>query len=293
MEIPNSVTTIDDWAFKDCRGLSAVLISTAVTLIVEWAFYGCSGLTAVEIPSSVTSIGERAFSGCSSLESITVQGGNTSYDSRKNCNALIETATNTLLCGCKNTTIPNTVTSIGVSAFYNCSGLTATDIPKSVTTIAHSAFSGCSILSSLDIPTSVTSIGERAFSGCIDLMTVTSLSVQPPELSEQYDTFYGVPSECVLYVPSNSKDSYKKANGWKRFTDIRELPAGVEGVVADATNVRGENGVIRIEGAEGAMVEVYNAAGVCVFSGVASEIPVAQRGIYVVKVAGRATKIAL
>ena len=97
----------------------------------------------------------------------------------------------------------------------------------------------------------------------------------------------------MLYVPLNSKDSYKKAYGWNRFTDIRELPAGVEGVVADAAKVRGENGVIRIEGAEDAKVEVYNAAGVCIFSGVASEIPVPQRGLYVVKVAGRATKLAL
>ena len=96
----------------------------------------------------------------------------------------------------------------------------------------------------------------------------------------------------MLYVPAGSIEAYRVAEGWSRFIN-KALPAGVEGVDADAVTVRGENGVIRIEGAEGAAVEVYNAAGVCIYSGVAAEVPVPQRGIYVVKVAGRATKLAL
>ena len=94
-------------------------------------------------------------------------------------------------------------------------------------------------------------------------------------------------------MPAGSVEAYRVAEGWSRFTNIKSLPAGVEGVDADAVTVRVENGVIRIDGAEGAAVEVYNAAGVCVYSGTAAEVPVPQRGIYVVKVAGRATKLAL
>ena len=90
-----------------------------------------------------------------------VENGNTKYDSRNNCNAIIETATNTLISGCKNTIIPNSVTSIGSHAFYRCTGLTSVTIPNSVTTIGNYAFYGCTGLTSVTIPNSVTSIGRK------------------------------------------------------------------------------------------------------------------------------------
>ena len=95
------------------------------------------------IGNDVTSIGYDAFEGCSGLTSIVVQEGNTKYDSRNGCNAIIETSTNTLIAGCRNTVIPESVTSIGKNAFYGCSGLTSVTIPNSVTSIGKSAFSDC------------------------------------------------------------------------------------------------------------------------------------------------------
>ena len=138
-----------------------------VTSIDIYAFINCSGLTSITIPNSVTSIGDGAFSNCRGLTSIAVASGNTKFDSRNNCNAIIETATNTLITGCQNTIIPEGVISIGSYAFDGCSGLTPITIPSSVTSIGDFAFSGCSGLTSITIPNSVTSIGRGAFKGCI------------------------------------------------------------------------------------------------------------------------------
>ena len=557
IEIPNSVTSIGNEAFYGCSGLTTVSIGNSVTSIGGGAFDGCSGLTAVEIPNSVTSIGNYAFTGCSGLNTIKVQSGNQTYDSRDNCNAIIETATNTLLTGCKSTVIPNSVTSIGNHAFYGCSGLTAVEIPNSVTSIGYYAFRGCSGLTAVEIPNSVTSIGYYAFRGCSGLTavsignSVTSIgsgafedcsgltAVEIPNSvtsignyafsgcknlemvfynaknctggshyvfysykvitfvigaeveqigdcvlkTEYYNDTKKIVSHattppviasnnfhttsCPLYVPKDSYAKYWTADVWTEFSDMRQIEnpvtkielnkgamnlatnstvqltatitpdnatlkdiywssdaptvalvdqsgnveglksgmatitamaidgsgvkatcrisvgeifaenlslnpseltlainqsakimpvitpenvsnktvewsssntnvapyrtnsdgtisvlgaadgvatitcrttdgsnitatcvvtvgtGAVDGIEADAVTVRGENGVIHIEGAEDAKVEVYNAAGVCIYCGTATEIPVPQRGIYVVKVAGRATKIAL
>ena len=204
--IPNSVSYIGEAAFGGCSGLTSVTVDknngtydsrdncnaiietstnklivgcknttipNSVTSIGDWAFASCSGLTSVTIPNSVTSIGGYAFSGCSGLTSVTVDKNNGTYDSRNNCNAIIETSTNKLIVGCNNTIIPNSITSIGDGAFAYCSGLTSVTIPNSVTSIGEFAFSHCSGLTSVAITNSVTSIGEYAFSGCSGLTSVT------------------------------------------------------------------------------------------------------------------------
>ncbi len=152
VEIKSGVTSIGNWAFTDCRGLTKITIPSSVTSIGNDAFGGCTILTSVKIPSSVTSIGAEAFVYCSSLKSITIPSSIKSIVdwTFEQCTSLTSV------------TIQKGVTSIGYEAFKNCTSLTSVTIPNSVTSIGDLAFGDCLMLSSVTIPKSVTSIGEYA-----------------------------------------------------------------------------------------------------------------------------------
>ena len=176
--IPESVKSIGNYAFAGCSGLESIEIPSSVTSINSYAFRDCSGLTSIEIPSSVTSISSTAFYGCIGLTSIRVAEENPKYDSRNNCNAIIEASTNTLRVGINNTIIPESVTSIGDYAFYG-SGLTSIEIPSTVISIGRYSFSDCKSLTSIEIPSSITSITSYAFmsSGLISITLPQSLLI--------------------------------------------------------------------------------------------------------------------
>ena len=146
IDIPDSVVKIGSYAFEKCDNLEFVNISESVREIETGAFSGCNCLRDLLIPGSVTSIGLSAFSPCSALERIRVAPNNPVYDSRKDCNAVIETSTDTLIIGCKNTVIPDSVKVIGGFAFCGCQSLTSLHIPDSVTKIEDGAFDGCDSL---------------------------------------------------------------------------------------------------------------------------------------------------
>ena len=184
--IPDTVTSISDYAFADCQGLTSVTIPNGVTSIGRCTFYDCLNLTHITIPDSVTEIEQLAFIGCSGLISITIPNGVTSIGDRafEGCrrltniilpNSLTSIQSETFK-DCKsltNITIPNKVTIISSAAFDNCVGLTQISIPSSVTKIDNLAFRTCSKLKQISIPNSVTIIGNAAFYRCTGLTNIT------------------------------------------------------------------------------------------------------------------------
>lgn len=204
ISIPEKVTAIGNKAFVDCSGLSSItvdadnntyysendcliekesntlilgcknsVIPNNITEIENYAFYNCSELTSIIIPENVKTIGFDAFTGCNGLSSINVDSNNTTFYSENNCLIQKTKRATTLFLGCKNSIIPNSVTTIGNNSFYNCKGLKSINIPDSVTYIGKYAFYGCSDLTNVTIPNSVTGIGSSAFSFCTGLTSVT------------------------------------------------------------------------------------------------------------------------
>ncbi|MDR0312912.1 MAG: leucine-rich repeat protein [Treponema sp.] len=140
-----------------------------VTTIAANGFQNLTVMTSLTIPASVTSINNTAFNGCTGLTTITVADGNAVYRSLNNC----VLQGNTLIFGCKNSTIPTTgVTTIGTRAFYGISGLSSVTIPNTVSSIGDYAFYGCG-LQNVTISSGVTRIGDYAFSNCTNLISVT------------------------------------------------------------------------------------------------------------------------
>ena len=203
--IPDSVTIIDADAFMDCSGLTSITIPESVTRIGDRAFDGCSGLTSITIPAGVTSIGDGAFNGCSNLTEIKVDTENTVYNDGNGSNALIETASKTLIRGCSKTIIPDSVISIGWSAFSECRGLKSITIPNSVTSISDCAFEDCSELTSITIPSNVTNMGEFTFGETICSKDLV-IHVEKGSYAEKWAKEYGIKAE-VTATKTNPDDT--------------------------------------------------------------------------------------
>lgn len=291
IHIPKSVTHIGINAFNGCSGLKSITVDTGnsvydsrndcnaivetasntllygsagtvipdtVTALEDYAFSRCTGIESIHIPEGLTAIGDSVFSRCSELKHIAVAPGNTVYDSREDCNAIIRTADNSLLYGCQNTTVPDTVTTIGDSAFFRCDTLTAIHIPRSVTDIGYSVFWGCSGLESMTvdpenpvfdsrddcnaivktagneivwgcrrtvIPDTVTGIGNAAFAGCNSL---TAITIPDSVTSIGSTAFYECRGLIELYIP-DSMTSIESA----AFMNCSNLTVSIPETLAD------------------------------------------------------------
>ena len=189
--IPDSVEGIGEDAFQGCIELRTIIIPKSILSIGEDAFYGCSSLVHIRIPESVEWISGNAFKWCTSLKKISVSKRNKVFDSRNDCNAIIQKKTDTLLCGCQKTIIPDTVKIIGKKAFEGCEELKTIVIPNSVKKIDSDAFKDCTGLTSIIIPDSVEEISESAFANCTSL---TSISIPHSVQRIMRDAFAGCTS---------------------------------------------------------------------------------------------------
>jgi Leucine-rich repeat (LRR) protein len=248
---------------KDITSFDELQYFTGVTELSEAAFSFSSNLQSITIPKSVTNIGRLLLIDCENLISIRVDEENSSYDSRDNCNAIIETASNRLISGCMNTVIPNSVESIGDCSFEGHSGLLSITIPNSVKVIDFGAFNGCRGLSSIIIPKSVTYIGVSAFANCSGLKTIQVEDGNPNYDSRNncnaiistYDN--GLIAGCMSTVIPNTVTSIKSFAfcGCTGLTSL-DIPNSVTSIgylafsdCSNMTSITIPNSVITIEDA--------------------------------------------
>lgn len=244
---------------------TVIIIKEGTKGITEEAFRNCSGLSSISIPKSVNNIGYSLFTSCPRLTSIRIEQGNSVYDSRNDCNAIIEISTSILIAGCQNTTIPDDVVRIGDFSFTGCAALTSIAIPEGVKSVGFHAFEGCTELKSIVIPNSVAEIETSAFHYCCGLTSVTlgkgitsiesgafeecqSLSsvvcyAENPPVCGGLAFVVGPRRKCTLYVPYNSIEAYKNANVWKSFTEIKNITE-IGTAIASSLGESGEGCII-------------------------------------------------
>ena len=199
------MTSIGTSAFSYCSSLKKVSLPEGLLTIGDDAFMDCDNLTSIIIPASTLFIGTKAFANNDGLMSISVSSGNTVYDSREGCNAIIETATNKLIAGASTTVIPSSVVSIGDYAFYFCGNLR-----------------------SIEIPASVTEIGRSAFYGCNNLNIVRSKIEDLSHFTVGESAFNSIPSNCIWHVVEGTSGDYVNKDWWvKSWIIIDDISSGI------------------------------------------------------------------
>lgn len=275
-----TVVAIGDNAFYQCDKVTSVEIPNTVTLIGENAFRDCSGLTSIVIPNSVLSIGDGAFAYCESMTSATIgsQVGTIANQAFYRCYKL------------QSIEIPDSTISIGQYAFYDCTDLQSIYIGNSVTTIGKFAFGHCEKVQTLVLGSSLSSIGADAFYDCENLYSLTSLNTTPPTCENDYVFCWVNKTNCTLYVPESALSLYKRSQVWLKFTYIQPLATtGINESRFDDITISNDC----IYNYSNHYVEVFDLSGRQIYYGNDTTIPIADKGIYIVRVGNSTRKIAI
>lgn len=225
------------------RSITGITLNEQLETIGNQCFWQTPKLTSISIPNSVKSIGSQCFrkSGLQSIyigsganitsnflaeavnvNKIVVDPSNPYIDSRDDCNAIIQTATDTLVSGCNSTVILNGVKTIGAQAFIGLTKLTNITIPDSVSVLGSAAFQGCSALNTVVLGEGITTLNSNCFYNCKAISSFTCKATTPPAI--RHNALAGIPVNTALYVPADSIDLYKAATGWSEFTNIQAIP---------------------------------------------------------------------
>ena len=221
--------------FHGCESLPSIVLPDSLETIEWGVFEDCKKLKSISIPSSVKSIGLGCFQWCEAMDSMVVEKGNAFYDSREGCNAIIETATNTLLAGCMKTKIPDTVE-----------------------TLADNCFTGCANLISITLPASVSYLGSSCFCDCVNLSDFHIRRMTPPEASSAWQGIFGwyCNSLEIIYVPKGTKELYEAVYPWAGYKIVEEdIESGIAPVVADSKTMP----VYHLDGSRAGTSKDFNA----------------------------------
>ena len=280
--IPTSVTTIGTQAF-DGVGLTTFNIPANITTL-EYGAFANNPLTSITIPKTVQEMETNPFFGCNQLQSIVVEEGNPTFDSREDCNAIINTKMNWLWTSCKNTVIPTSVTGIGTSAFAYRDDLNEYRVPKHIKTIADNAFSysslwnisiednnelylyqmafqSCKNLRTVKIGRGIKELTKDIFRGCTSLKSIyVNAPLVPKAVQETFEADdAGNLITATVYVPSTSVNTYKKANFWKNLNI--EAASGLQGVNATFGKISPSSGTSPVRRASDEGVDLITEEG--------------------------------
>lgn len=298
--IPESVLSLGDDVLSLCASLESVTLNNNPTAIPARMVSGCTSLAGMTIPATVTKIGEFAFSECAALEDISLPSGVTeigrfafAYTPELKLLPLPETVTSVghgvfYQSGIEEASLPEAITVIPDGMYQCCASLREFEISNTVTEIEQEAFYWCFALDKITFGESVTTIGNKAFMGDKALTSVTSLNTVPP-VGAAFDS--EVYENAILYVPNAALEAYKAADGWKEFNNIIGIGSGVDEIGQEAAfSVTAIDGGIEVVSDKA--VEIFDAAGVKVYSGAAGTITL-PGGFYVIVSGAETVKVVL
>ncbi len=294
VELGSGLTAIERSLFSGCEALKEVEIANGPAYISDWAFADCP-FTSIKLPDSVQTINDNAFYGCTSLESLTIGDslesiGAWTFDNCTSLSKIQVSSANPHLCAIDNVLYTKNVTEL---VFYPMGkGEGEFKVPSSVEVIRQFSIMRNNFLISISLSWNLKKIDSYAFDGCSALRVVSCNTYEPPVCRAYFST--STTKDGSLIVPVGSKTDYEMTGGWKDFKNIIESSAGIAESETDSISARAVGGTIIIDGCiDAALIEVYDMEGKCVYSGTATTVSGLDHGIYMVRIGGKAVKVAV